>query len=73
MAATLLNEAESQTASTVGRSQQIGGSTHPTPPTMPDRTSDNFIFNGTFNLLLYEAAVAQYKQLVLNYGVDMRI
>ena len=73
VAATLLNEAESQTASTVGRSQQIGGSTHPTPPTMPDRTSDNFIFNGTFNLLLYEAAVAEYKQLVLNYGVDMKI
>ena len=73
VAATLLNEAESQTASTVGRSQQIGGSTHPTPPTMPDRTSDNFIFNRTFNLLLYEAAVAEYKQLVLDYWVDMKI
>ena len=61
VAATLLSEAESQTGSVVGQSQQSGGPTRPTQPTMPDHTSDNFVINGTFNSLAYEAAVLRFQ------------
>ena len=42
-ATTLLDEAQSQTASLVGPSQQRGRPTCPTQPTIPDHTSDNFM------------------------------
>ena len=58
-AAALLNGGLTQTSSTsVGLSQQ---GVRPTPPTMPDQTSDEFELNGTFSTMLYEAALAQYK------------
>ena len=53
----LLDEAQSQPASLMGPSQQSGRPTAPTAPTIPDHTSDDFVINGTFNSVLYEAAV----------------
>ena len=63
-AAMLLDEAQSQPASLMGPSLQSGRATAPTPPTIPDHTSDDFVINGTFNLVLYEAAV---KAAMLGY------
>ena len=56
-AAMLLDEAQSQPASLVGPSQRSGCPTAPTAPTIPDHTSNDFVINGTFNSVLYEAAV----------------
>ena len=72
VAATLLSEAESQTGSMVGQSQQSGGPTRPTQPTMPDHTSDNFVINGTFNSLAYKAAVLRFQNETVLFGADMR-
>ena len=64
-AATLLDEAQSQPASSVGPSQRSGCPTAPTAPTIPDHTSIDFVINGTFSSALYEAlvelAMLQYK------------
>ena len=76
-AATLLDEAQSQPASLVGPSQQSGRPTHPTWPTIPDHTSNNFIINGTFNSVLYEAAVQaallDYKGESIAFETDKRL
>ena len=75
-AATLLNEAQSQTASLVEPKQ----SRLPTPParsTIPDHAGDNFVTNGTFNSSLYEAVVEaevlRYKGELIGYETDMRM
>ena len=72
-AATLLDEAQSQTASLslVGQNQS-GPPTRPIQPTIPDHTSDNFKINGTFNLLAYEAAVLRFQNESVLFGADMR-
>ena len=73
VAATLLSEAESQTGSVVGQSQQSGGPTRPTQPTMPDHTSDEFMINDAYDSRLYNAAVLRYKGEIVSYEADMRI
>ena len=76
-AAMLLDEAQSQPASLVGPSQQSGRPTAPTPPTIPDRTSDDFVINGTFNSVLYEAAVQvavlEYKGESIAFQTDEQL
>ena len=57
VAATLLDEAQSQTASSVGPFQQSSRPTPPAQSTIPDHTADNFIIDRTFNSSLYEAVV----------------
>ena len=73
VAATLLSEAESQTGSVVGQSQQSGGPTRPTQPTMPDHTSEEFMISDTYDSCLYDAALLRYKGEMVSYKADMRI
>ena len=71
IAATLLSEAESQTGS-VGQSQQSGGPSRPIPPSMPDHTSDDFMVNGTFNSIMYEAAVLRFQNESVVFQAKLR-
>ena len=71
IAATLLSEAESQTGS-VGQSQQSGGPSRPIPPSMPDHTSDDFVVNGAFNSIMYEAAVLRFQNESVVFQAKLR-
>ena len=57
VAMALLDEAQSQTGSSVRPFQQSAYPTPPAGPTISDHTADNFIIDRTFNSSLYEAVV----------------